>query len=135
MSSVADVGQVAVTEGTQLPGFTRLLRRSWILRAALVFAASTGIGLLFMFPLFSEGMAWKQDLAQWWGWGLLVPVIVAIDRRLPYSGRQLGRRVGALAAAGLLVTAVYVYVFHILRVAMGDMSLGGGPHWSILAPA
>src|SRR5215469_5227630 len=135
MSSMADAGRLAVGEEIHRGGFTRLLARSWVLRAVLVFAASTGIGLLFMFPLFSEGMAWKQDLAQWWGWGLLVPVIVAIDHRLPYSGRQLGRRVGVLAAAGVLVTAVYVYVFHILRIVMGDMSLAGGPHWNILSPA
>lgn len=135
MSSVADVGQVAVTEGAQRPGFTRLLRQSWILRALSVFAASTAVALVFMFPLLNEGMGWKENMAQWWGWGLLVPLIVAIDHRLPYSGRELGRRVGAHAVAGLLVTALYVYVFHILRVAMGDMRLPGGPHWYILVPA
>jgi two-component sensor histidine kinase len=135
MSSVADVGQVVVTEGTQPAGFTRLVSRSWALRAALVFAASTAMGLLFMFPLWSEGMGWKQDLAQWWAWGLLVPVITAIDRRLPYSGRQIGRRAAAHAFVSLFVTALYVYLFHFLRVVMGDMRLPGGPHWSILKPA
>ncbi|HEY3628269.1 MAG TPA: histidine kinase [Terracidiphilus sp.] len=135
MSSVADVGQVVVTEGTQPAGFTRLVSRSWVLRAALVFAASTAMGLLFMFPLWSEGMGWKQDLAQWWAWGLLVPVITAIDRRLPYSGRQIGRRAAAHAFVSLFVTALYVYLFHFLRVVMGDMRLPGGPHWSILKPA
>jgi two-component sensor histidine kinase len=135
MSSVADVGQVVVTEGTQPAGFTRLVSRSWVLRAALVFVASTAMGLLFMFPLWSEGMGWKQDLAQWWAWGLLVPVITAIDRRLPYSGRQIGRRAAAHAFVSLFVTALYVYLFHFLRVVMGDMRLPGGPHWSILKPA
>jgi two-component sensor histidine kinase len=135
MSSVADVGQVVVTEGTQPAGFTRMMSRSWVLRAALVFVASTAMGLLFMFPLWSEGMGWKQDLAQWWAWGLLVPVITAIDRRLPYSGRQIGRRAAAHAFVSLFVTALYVYLFHFLRVVMGDMRLPGGPHWSILKPA
>jgi two-component sensor histidine kinase len=93
------------------------------------------MGLLFMFPLWSEGMGWKQDLAQWWAWGLLVPVITAIDRRLPYSGRQIGRRAAAHAFVSLFVTALYVYLFHFLRVVMGDMRLPGGPHWSILKPA
>jgi two-component sensor histidine kinase len=105
------------------------------LRALGVVAASTAMGLIFMFPVWNEGMGWKQDLSQWWGWGLLVPLILAIDRRLPYSGRQFGRRAAALAVAGLFVTALYVYVFLSLRVVMGDMRLPGGPHWSILAPA
>lgn len=135
MSSIADVGRVAVTEKTHRAGFTRLLARSWILRAVMVFAASTAVALIFMFPLWNEGMGWKENLAQWWGWGLLVPLIVAIDHRLPYSGRQIGRRTAAHAAAGLLVTAIYVYVFHVLRVVMGDMRLPGGPHWNILTPA
>jgi two-component system, LytTR family, sensor kinase len=135
MSSIAEVGQVAVGEEMQRVGFRRLMARSWLLRVALVFAASTAMGLIFMFPLWSEGMGWKQDLAQWWGWGLLVPLIVAIDRSLPYSGRQLGRRAAAHAVASLFVTALYVYVFHVLRVVMGDMRLPGGPHWLILLPS
>ncbi len=133
MSSIADAGQVAVNEQTQRGGFKNLLARSWILRAALVFAASTAVGLIFMFPEWSMG--WKQDLAQWWAWGLLVPVIVAIDRRLPYSARQLGRRAAAHVVASVFVTAFYVYVFHVLRVILGDMRLPGGPHWNILTPA
>ena len=133
MSTIADVGHVVVAEETHRAAFTRLLARSWMARVALVFAASTALGLIFMFPMWTMG--WRQDLAQWWGWGLLVPVIVAIDHRLPYSGRQLGRRAAAHAVASLFVTALYVYLFHFLRVAMGDMTLAGGPHWSVLRPA
>ena len=134
MSSIADVGQVVVTEQTHRAAFTRLLARSWVARVAIVFAASTALGLIFMFPMWTMG--WRQDLAQWWGWGLLVPVIVAIDHRLPYSGRQLGRRARPLHfVASLFVTALYVYLFHFLRVAMGDMTVPGGPHWSILRPS
>src|SRR4051794_20116368 len=114
MSSIADVGQVVVAEHTHRAAFTRLLARSWVARVAIVFAASTALGLIFMFPMWTMG--WRQDLAQWWGWGLLVPVIVAIDHRLPYSGRQLGRRAAAHFVASLFVTALYVYLFHFLRV-------------------
>ena len=135
MSSIADTGRMAVTEETQHKGFRNLLARWWLLRASLVFAGSTAMGLIFMFPLWSEGMGWKQDLAQWWAWGLLVPLIVAIDHRLPYSARQIGRRAAAHGVASIFVTALYVYVFHVLRVIMGDMRLPGGPHWSILTPA
>ena len=135
MSSIADVGPVAAMEETHRAGFTRLLARSWVLRALMVFAASTAMGLIFMFPLWSEGMGWKQDLAQWWAWGVLVPVIAAIDRRLPYSGRQIGRRAAAHVVASIFITALYVYVFHFLRVVIGDERLPGGPHWSVLKPA
>ena len=135
MSSIADVSRVAITDETHRAGFTRLLRRSWVLRALLVFAASTAMGLIFMFPLWSEGMGWKQDLAQWWAWGVLIPVIAAIDRLMPYSGRQIGRRAAAHAVASLFITALYVYVFHVLRVVLGDERMPGGPHWTILKPA
>jgi two-component system LytT family sensor kinase len=134
MSTVADAGPVAINEETHRAPFTRLLARSWVARAFLVFAASTALGLIFMFPLWSEGMGWKQDLAQWWGWGLLVPVIVAIDGRLPYSGRQIGRRAAAHAVASLFITALYIYVFTFLRIVIGDERLPGGPHWSVLKP-
>lgn len=93
------------------------------------------MGLIFMFPLWSEGMGWKQDLAQWWAWGVLVPVIAFIDRRLPYHGRQIGRRATAHVVASLFITALYVYVFYCLRVILGDERLPGGPHWSVLKPA
>src|SRR5690348_6342522 len=110
MSSIADVAHVAVTGESQRGTFRSLLARSWLLRAALVFAASTAMGLIFMFPMWSEGMGAKQDLAQWWAWGLLVPLIVAIDQRLPYTARQLGRRAAAHGLASIFVTALYVYV-------------------------
>ncbi len=135
MSSIANAAQLEVAELTHRTTFRRWMANSWILRAAIVFAGSTAMGMIFMFPLWSEGMAWKQDLAQWWGWGLLVPVIVAIDRRVPYSERQIGRRAAAHAVVGVFVTALYVYVFHFLRVVIGDNSLAGGAHWSVLKPA
>ncbi len=131
MSSIADVGQVAATEETHRVPFSRLMAKSWVIRAAIVFAGSTAVGLIFMFPMWSMG--WRQDLAQWWGWGLLVPVISAIDGRLPYSGRQIGRRAAAHGGISLLVTALYVLVFFALRVAMGDRGVPGG--WSVFKPA
>ena len=131
MSSIADVGQVAATEETNRVPFSRLMAKSWIIRAAIVFAGSTAVGLIFMFPMWSMG--WKQDLAQWWGWGLLVPVIAAIDGRLPYSARQIGRRAAAHGLISLIVTALYVLVFFALRVAMEDRGVPGG--WSVFKPA
>ncbi len=135
MSSIADVGQVVVSEEVHRTPFRRLMAKSWILRAAIVFAGSTAMGLIFMFPLWSEGMPWQQDLAQWWAWGLLVPLIVAIDRRLPYSARQLGRRAAAHGVASIFVTALYVYVFFVLRVILKDARLPGGAHWNLLTPS
>ena len=135
MSSIADVGQVAATEEAHRAPFRRWVADSWLLRAALVFAGSTAVALIFMFPLWSEGMGWQQELPQWWGWGLVLPLIAAIDRRLPYSARQLGRRAAAHAVASIFVTALYVWVFFVLRVVLGDMRLPGGPHWQAVTPA
>src|SRR5258708_1035789 len=74
-------------------------------------------------------------VAQWWAWGLVAPLILVADRRLPYTGRQLGRRVAAHGVASLIFTTISIYLFFALRVAIGDSTLPGGPSWSLLRPA
>ena len=133
MSSIADVGRAVLVDERERTPFGRLWTKSWFVRAAMVVAGSTAIGLMFLFPMWTMG--WKQDMSEWWAWGLMVPLIVAVDQRMPFTGRQLGRRAAAHAVATPFITAIYVYVFFFLRVAMGDASLPGGPKWSILEPA
>jgi two-component sensor histidine kinase len=99
-----------------------------------VVVGSTIIGVLFALPELNMGMGWKQPLAQWWAWGLVAPVILLVDRQLPYSGRQIGRRAAAHAAASVVFTAAYIYVFFAVRVAIADSTLPGGAHWSLLKP-
>jgi signal transduction histidine kinase len=52
----------------------------------------------------------RGALAWWWSWGLITPFIIAFDRRLPFSGKQIARRILALLLASLLFIAIYRYV-------------------------
>lgn len=133
VSSIAEAGRIAVVEDTARSPFARAWARSMLMRAAAVIVGSTALGLMFMFPMWSMG--WKQDLSLWWAWGLLVPLIVMVDRRLPYTGRQFGRRAIAQAVATPVFTVIYVHVLFALRIALGDPSLPGGAHWTLLEPA
>jgi two-component system, LytTR family, sensor kinase len=135
MSSIADVGQIVGAKGTDRARFARLLAKRWLLGAVLVVVGSSTLGLVFALPMLNMGMGWKQPLAQWWAWGIVAPFILLADRHLPFSGRELGRRAAAHGVASLVFTAVYIHVFFALRVAIGDTSLPGGPHWSLLKPA
>jgi two-component system LytT family sensor kinase len=93
------------------PGKTaRWLRR--FLVAALIW---TAIGLVFALPNLAAGGDWHRpllaSLAQWWSWGLLAPLIVTVDQWLPFSSRQLSRRVVAHLLLSPIFTAGYVYLF------------------------
>lgn len=83
----------------------------------------TAVGLIFALSrLASAGGLWPSlmtSLAQWWSWGLVSPVIIAVDRRLSFSSRQPAHRLAAHAALGPALTLVYVYVFAALAAAMG----------------
>lgn len=59
----------------------------------------------------------RRNLTEFWAWGLIAPLILALDRRLPFSGKQLGRRVGAHMAASPLFVLIYLYVFTTMCVA------------------
>jgi LytS/YehU family sensor histidine kinase len=56
-------------------------------------------------------------------------------RRLPYTGRQLGRRVAAHGVGSVIFTTISIYLFFALRIAIGDTLLPGGAHWGLLKPA
>ena len=94
--------------------------------------AWTALGGVFALPMMSEG-AWRapllSSLAQWWTWGLMTPLIFATDRRLPFTGKQLARRVAAHLMASLLFTAAYLVLFTLLRAVLGVVP------WSALRPA
>jgi two-component system LytT family sensor kinase len=138
MSSIADVGRIGGVEETQRGWFARLLARSWLFRAAMVVIVSSAIGFLFALPEWNMGMGWKTPLALWWAWGLLAPLILVTDRRLPYTGRQPGRRVAAHGVASLIFTTISIYLLFALRIALGDATLAtlpGGASWGLLRPA
>jgi hypothetical protein len=65
--------------------------------AGLLVAFWTGLGVLFALPGLNEVGRFRLQLsdaiAQWWAWGLVSLVIVAVDRRLPFGDKQIGLRV------------------------------------------
>src|SRR4030095_13648622 len=97
-------------------------------RILVAAAAWTALGLVVALPGMRAGPDWRRallgSLAQWWSWGLVAPLIVATDRRLPSSDKQLNRRILLHALLSLPVTAVYIYVF----AAM--LALVGIEHWT-----
>jgi two-component system, LytTR family, sensor kinase len=97
--------------------------------------AWTAVGVVFAVPRFASTTAWwfalRTSLADWWAWGLLVPAIVAIDRRLPIAVNSVGTRLAVHIAIGLPATLVYSYLAALLRVMMGVLAwpdaMGLGP--------
>ncbi len=68
-------------------------------------------------------------LAQWWSWGILVPIIVAVDRALPFAVQRIVPRFITLLALGPFVSILYGYAETVVRAALG---VG---EWSRLAGA
>jgi signal transduction histidine kinase len=97
-------------------------RLRWVL---ISLAAWTCIGVVFAMPRFASPNGWwsvlRSSLAEWWAWGLLVPAIIAVDRRLPIAMNRLGTRLAAHIAIGLLTTFVYSYLSAVLQVIVGVM--------------
>lgn len=59
------------------------------------------------------------SLVEWWSWGLLTPLILAVDHRLPLSDKQLPRRFAAHLLLSLLFTSLYVYLLAAIRALTG----------------
>lgn len=104
-------------------------RAHWIVSAALLFW--TVVGLVFALPLMSGDAGWRapllRSLTQWWAWGLLVPLIIGLDRRLPFGGAQAVKRLCTQFALGLVAAVLHMY----LRALLAEL-LGTAP-WSRLA--
>ena len=92
-------------------------------RILVAVAAWTVIGLVFALPGMSMGPDWRRallgSLAQWWSWGLVTPLIVAVDRRLPFSEKQLARRIVLHVLLSFPATAAYFYVFAAMLALVG----------------
>jgi two-component system LytT family sensor kinase len=88
------------------------------------------IGCIFALPNISMANGWRMpllgSLALWWSWGVLAPLIVAADLRLPFSETQLLRRIAAHLLLSLFFTSLLVYVL------LADRALLGVGPWSAL---
>lgn len=98
------------------------LAMRWWGRALIAAAGWTVVAVMFalpnlMTPQFNQEL--RTYLAQFWAWGLVTPFIILLDRRLPFSGRQLGKRVSAHLAASPIITLLGFYVMRILQVLLG----------------
>jgi len=96
---------------------------NWIRRALVAGAGSTAVAALFALPSLAGEGPWRQvvlgSLTQWWSWALLVPVIIAVDRRLPFTNKQLWQRALAHLLLGFCFTALYVYIVATARATLG----------------
>jgi len=92
-------------------------------RIAVAALAWTMLGCVFALPDLAKGndkrTALLLSLTLWWSWGLVTPLIVWVDRRIPVSTRQLARRVLVHLLLSVLVTSVYTYLLGALRAAFG----------------
>jgi len=83
----------------------------------------TAVALVFVLPELAQRSDWwaalLSALAQWWSWGLLAPVIIAIDRRLPFSSQQVARRVLVHLALAPILAFVYAYVSACVAAVLG----------------
>jgi two-component system, LytTR family, sensor kinase len=104
-----------MSERAPSPG---LLPQSGVGRGVLLAVFWTIVGVIFALPNLRSGNAATMlaaSLTQWWAWGLVAPLVVAADRRLPFSDRQLARRLAAHLALSLVFTVIYVYLMAALR--------------------
>ncbi len=101
---------------------TGRLLRHWAVRIPLIAAGWTAVGVLFALPTLGTSH-WTAEsriyLAQWWTWGLITPLIMAVDRRLPFSGKDFGRRVVVHLGLSVVFTEIYFYLFTAMRAAFG----------------
>lgn len=98
------------------------LRSTLAGRILLAFLLWTLLGLIFALPSLSMHGGWMAllgSLTQWWSWGLVAPLILAFDNRLPLSTKQLPLRLLAHLIPSLLFTAGYIYVFAGVRAVLG----------------
>jgi sensor histidine kinase YesM len=119
MATIADAGRIATVDEAPRIAFAQGLTNSLVGRILLLAAGSTTIGVIFALPMWKS--QWSQALPQWWAWGLLAPFMVLVDRRLPFTGQQFGRRIAALVAGDVVFTSIYVYLFFALRAAVGNV--------------
>lgn len=102
---------------------------TWLRLVLISLLVWTAVGVVFAVPRFASAASWwfalRISLAEWWAWGLLAPLIIAVDRRLPIAMNHLGTRLAVHIAIGLPTTLIYSYVGALLQVMLGVTSWSG----------
>ena len=106
-------------------------QRRW--RWGLYFGVWTVVGILFVGPFIAQCLAdqteipWTKvtsDLADWYLWGALFPLIWRACRRFPFERRKLASRIPINLALGVLVTLLYLFLSYLKNEAIASISLG-----------
>ena len=126
-ASGAQTGEwIAATETDERPtGIRRLVRRltaRWFVRVLLAAVGWTVVGWIFSLPSLTNPnyyQSLRMYLTEFWAWGLIAPMVIALDRRLPFSGKQLGKRAAAHLVASAIFTVIYFYIFTTMRAMVG----------------
>lgn len=81
------------------------------------------MGVLFALGQLQMGGDWRRilraSLSEWWSWGLITVLIVAIDRRLPFSDRQIGWRLLCHVPLSVVLTILFSYTAAVIRAVLG----------------
>jgi two-component sensor histidine kinase len=103
------------------------LTKTWLGPSVLAALIWTLLSLIFSVPSLTKGHgimykgidSIRGQFAWWWSWGLITPFILAFDRRLPFSGKQIARRILAHLPASILFTTIYRYVNDVAGAVFG----------------
>jgi len=105
------------------PMFGKQWMRTRSGRIVLAALAWTILGCVFALPDLANGTEKRRalllSLTLWWSWGMVTPLILWVERKIPVSSKQLGRRILAHLLPSLLVTSMYVFVLGAVRAAGG----------------
>jgi two-component system LytT family sensor kinase len=118
--------KIALEMSERLQGVERLTGTR-IGRSALAALFWTLLSLFFSVPSLAKGeglmsLSLRGEFAWCWSWGLITPFILAVDRRLPFSGKQITRRILVHLFASVLFTVAYRYVNVAAGAALGSGS-------------
>jgi len=112
------------------PHWLGQLTKRWTVRVLLSAVGWTVVGWVFSLPSLmgpNYHQSLRMYLTEFWAWGLITPLVILLDRRLPFSGKQLGRRIATHLVASAFFTIVYYYIFTTMR------ALAGVVPWSSLS--